>query len=249
MLRHVLLMALCAVFIVVKAADNGVTAPNSFQGSDTERMQQAGASLPYSSTPPLALYGKKLNKSNKSKNNDVYSFTLPDKKGEEVSLAQYKGKVLLIVNTASRCGFTPQYEALEAMYERLKDKGLEILDIPCNQFGQQAPGSDEEITRFCQLNYGTKFPQFKKSNVNGDDELPLYTWLKAEQGFKGFNLEHPIGKILQQMLSKADPEFDKKSDIKWNFTKFLVDRKGHVVARFEPTEDMKNVEAAIVKLL
>ena len=164
-------------------------------------------------------------------------------------MSQFKGKVLLVVNTASRCGFTPQYEELEAMYERLKDKGLEILDIPCNQFGQQAPGTDEEITQFCQLNYGTKFPQFRKSDVNGEKELPLYTWLKSEQGFKGFNQEHPIGKILQDMLSKADPEFDKKSDIKWNFTKFLIDREGNVVERFEPTEDMKAVEAAVVKLL
>ncbi|MBP3774983.1 MAG: glutathione peroxidase [Bacteroidaceae bacterium] len=180
---------------------------------------------------------------------NVYDFSLPDKQGNEVSLALYKGKVLLIVNTASRCGFTPQYEELEAMYERLKDKGLEILDIPCNQFGQQAPGSDEEISQFCQLNYGTKFPQFKKSLVNGEGELPLYTWLKAEQGFKGFNLEHPIGKILQEMLSKADPQFAEKSDIKWNFTKFLINREGKAIRRFEPTEDMKDIERAIAAIL
>ncbi len=109
----------------------------------------------------------------------IYDFTVLDKKKNEVSLAQYKGQVILVVNTASRCGFTPQYEALEAMYERLHGRGLEILDFPCNQFGQQAPGTDEEITQFCQLNYGTKFPQFTKADVNGENEMPLYTWLKS----------------------------------------------------------------------
>lgn len=179
----------------------------------------------------------------------VYDFSVLGKKGEEISLARYKGQVLLIVNTASRCGFTPQYEELEAMYERLHDKGFELLDFPCNQFGQQAPGSDEEITQFCQLNYKTKFPQFKKIEVNGTGELPLYTWLKSQKGFAGFDPSHPITKILVEMLSKADPDYAKKSDIKWNFTKFLIDREGHVVARFEPTEDLKKVEAAIEKLL
>ena len=212
-------------------------------------VSEAGVKLEKICTPPKPQYDENFNIINQNMKNNVYTFSLPDKKGQEVSLSQFKGKVLLVVNTASRCGFTPQYEELEAMYERLKDKGLEILDIPCNQFGQQAPGTDEEITQFCQLNYGTKFPQFRKSDVNGEKELPLYTWLKSEQGFKGFNQEHPIGKILQDMLSKADPEFDKKSDIKWNFTKFLIDREGNVVERFEPTEDMKAVEAAVVKLL
>ena len=110
----------------------------------------------------------------------VYDFSLKDKKGNEVSLEQYKGKVLLIVNTATGCGFTPQYEDLEAMYHRLKDKGLEILDVPCNQFGHQAPGSDEDIKQFCTLKFGADFPQFKKSDVNGANELPLYTWLKSQ---------------------------------------------------------------------
>lgn len=119
-----------------------------------------------------------------AQNNDkdmktVYDFSLNDKSGNEVSLSQYKGKVLLIVNTATGCGFTPQYEDLEAMYHSLKDKGLEILDIPCNQFGHQAPGSDAEIKEFCTLKFGADFPQFKKSDVNGANELPLYTWLKS----------------------------------------------------------------------
>ena len=213
------------------------------------RVSKAGISLSDCGTPLVPRYDKNFNIINKDMNKNIYTFSVPDKKGNVVSLAQFNGKVLLVVNTASRCGFTPQYEELEAMYERLHDKGLEILDIPCNQFGQQAPGTDEEITQFCQLNYGTKFPQFKKSDVNGDNALPLYNWLKSELGFKGFNQEHPIGKILQEMLSKADPDFEKKSDIKWNFTKFLIDREGKAVRRFEPTDDLKEVEEEIKKLL
>ena len=179
----------------------------------------------------------------------IYDFTVKDKKQNDVSLAQFKGQVLLVVNTASRCGFTPQYEALEAMYERLHERGLEILDFPCNQFGQQAPGTDEEITQFCQLTYGTKFPQFTKADVNGPAEMPLYTWLKSEKGFEGFDEGNQLTPLLNQMLAKADPEFASKPDIKWNFTKFLIDREGHVVARFEPTHDMEDVEKQVEALL
>ena len=179
----------------------------------------------------------------------VYDFKVKDRKGNEVALRQYRGKVLLIVNTATRCGFTPQYEELEALYKAYKDKGLEILDFPCNQFGNQAPGSEEEIHSFCQLNYGTEFPQFKKIEVNGADAHPLFTFLKAEKGFEGFDLNHPIGKILDEMLAKQNPDYKDSSDIKWNFTKFLVDRDGHVVARFEPTHDIKLIEEEIKKLL
>src|SRR5574344_801332 len=110
----------------------------------------------------------------------VYDFNLKDKKGNEVSLSTFKGKVLLIVNTATGCGFTPQYEELEAMYKRMKDQGLEILDVPCNQFGHQAPGTDEEITEFCTAKFGASFPQFKKSDVNGKNAHPLFTWLKSQ---------------------------------------------------------------------
>lgn len=180
---------------------------------------------------------------------NVYDFTVKNRKGEEVSLKEYEGKVLLIVNTATRCGFTPQYEELEALYKAYREQGLEILDFPCNQFGNQAPGTEEEIHEFCQLNYGTEFPQFKKIEVNGENELPLYTFLKKEQGFAGFDLVHPIGKILDEMLSKADPDYAASSSIKWNFTKFLVDRKGNVVARFEPTAPIADVENAIKQLL
>lgn len=174
----------------------------------------------------------------------VYDFTLKDKKGQDVSLSEYKGKVLLIVNTATGCGFTPQYKELEAMYARLKDKGFEILDIPCDQFGHQAPGSDEEITKFCTLKFGTDFPQFKKSEVNGKDELPLYTWLKSQKPVTG-TYESKLAKVMEKLYNKVNPEPRKKDDIQWNFTKFLINRDGAVVARFEPTEDMKTVEAAV----
>lgn len=171
----------------------------------------------------------------------VYDFSLKDKKGNDVSLEQYKGKVLLIVNTATGCGFTPQYEDLEAMYHRLKDKGLEILDVPCNQFGHQAPGTDEEIKQFCTLKFGADFPQFKKSDVNGANELPLYTWLKSQKPCQG-GYEAKLAAVMEKLYNEANPEPHKKDDIQWNFTKFLISRDGQVIARFEPTVDMKEVE-------
>ena len=169
--------------------------------------------------------------------------------GRPIKLEKFKGKVVLIVNTASKCGFTPQYIELESLYKRYHSRGLEIIDIPCNQFGGQSPESDAETTEFCQLNYGTEFPQMKKSEVNGAKELPLYKWLKSEQGFKGFDKGHRLSEILDTKLREADADYDKKSDIKWNFTKFLINRQGEVVARFEPTADMARVEEAIEKLL
>ena len=178
----------------------------------------------------------------------IYDYTVKNAAGEDVSLADCKGKVILIVNTATGCGFTPHYEPLEAMYEKYHDKGFEIIDIPCNQFGGQAPGTDEEIHEFCTLHYNTAFPQMKKSDVNGENELPLYTFLKEQKGFEGF----PEGKysdLLIQNFSKADPDWDKKPDIKWNFTKFIVNREGDVVARFEPTADMGDVEKCVAALL
>lgn len=179
----------------------------------------------------------------------VYDFQLKDKKGNEVSLSDYKGKVLLIVNTATECGFTPQYEELEALYKAHRAQGLEILDIPCNQFGGQAPGSDEEIHEFCTMKFGVEFPQFKKSDVNGADELPLYTFLKQQKGFAGFDANHKLTPILEGMFDKDTPDWRKSNDIKWNFTKFLIDREGHVVARFEPTHDIKDIEKQIEQLL
>ncbi|MFV0361581.1 MAG: glutathione peroxidase [Suipraeoptans sp.] len=155
----------------------------------------------------------------------IYDFTVKDGDGKEVSIKDYEGKVMLVVNTATGCGFTPQYEGLEKLYEEYHDRGLEILDFPCNQFGHQAPGSNSEITEFCTMKYGTKFPQFAKINVNGENEEPLYHFLKEEKG--------------GMMGSK----------IKWNFTKFLVDRNGKVVERFAPTETPAKMESKIQELL
>ncbi len=148
---------------------------------------------------------------------NVYDFTVTDNKGNVVSLKEYEGKVLLIVNTATRCGLTPQYEGLEALYEKYRDQGFEILDFPCNQFAFQAPGDAEKIDSFCRLNYGTKFPRFAKIKVNGSDADPLYVYLKEQ----------------------------KPGRIEWNFAKFLIDRQGNVVGRFAPTAKPNTLETAI----
>lgn len=155
----------------------------------------------------------------------IYDYTVKAKDGTEVSLKDYEGKVLLIVNTATGCGFTPQFEGLQDLYEKYQAQGFEILDFPCNQFANQAPGTDEEITDFCNSRYGITFPQFAKIDVNGANEAPLYTFLKKQQG--GF-----MG-----------------SNVKWNFTKFLVDRQGNVVERFAPTKTPGALDAKIAKLL
>ena len=179
----------------------------------------------------------------------VYDFNVTNDEGKEVSLSDYKGKVILIVNTATRCGFTPQYKELEELYQKYSQSGLEILDFPCNQFGQQAPGSIEEIHNFCTANFNIHFPQFDKIDVNGDNAHPLFTYLKSKQAFGGFDLNERLGKLLDDMMRKKDPEFDKNPDIKWNFTKFLIDRQGNVIKRFEPTDKMADVEMEIAKAL
>lgn len=179
----------------------------------------------------------------------LYDFTATAQGGEPVSLDKYRGKVVLIVNTASRCGFTPQYADLERLYETYSGKGFEILDFPCNQFGGQSPESDEETTQFCQLNYGTQFPQYSKIEVNGEHETPLYAWLKSQKGFSGFDKSQRLGELLDGMLKKENPDYAANPDIKWNFTKFLIDREGKVVERFEPTTDMKVVEEAVASCL
>jgi glutathione peroxidase len=169
-----------------------------------------------------------------------YDYSVTDAQGNEVSMENFRGKVVLVVNTATGCGFTPHYKDIEAMYEKLHDKGLEILDIPCNQFAGQTPGTDEEIHEFCQLHYNTMFPQMKKSEVNGEGALPLYKFLKSQKGFEGFG-KGPAALAMGVMLKKIDKDYKNNPDIKWNFTKFVVDREGNVVARFEPTADMKKV--------
>ncbi|MBQ3776186.1 MAG: glutathione peroxidase [Ruminobacter sp.] len=178
----------------------------------------------------------------------IYDYVITTGKGDKLNLNDYRGRVIMIVNTATGCGFTSQYEPIEQLYRNYHEKGLEILDIPCNQFGGQAPGTDDEIHEFCTLHFNTTFPQMKKADVNGPDELPLYTYLKSQKGFAGFD-EHKLKPLLEKMLAEADPEWDKKSDIKWNFTKFVIDRNGQVVARFEPTADMSDVEDFIRSLI
>ena len=178
----------------------------------------------------------------------IYDYTLKDGKGNDVSLKDYEGKVIMVVNTATGCGFTPQYKDIEAMYEKYHDKGLEIIDIPCNQFAGQAPESDEEIHEFCTLHYNTQFSQMKKSDVNGENELPLYTYLKSQKGFEGFG-HGPKAMAMGAMMMKMDKNYKNNPDIKWNFTKFIVDRDGNVVERFEPTAKMSVVDSFVAGLL
>ena len=180
--------------------------------------------------------------------NTVYDFTVTDRKGNDVSLSEYKGKVLLIVNTATGCGFTPHYEPLEAMYAELKDRGFEILDFPCNQFANQAPGSDDEIHDFCTLKFGTEFPQFAKIDVNGETADPLFAWLAEEKPFESFGKGIKFA-ALKKFADMNNKTFGDKAYIKWNFTKFLIDREGNVLARFEPTVDMKAVRQAVAAAL
>ena len=175
---------------------------------------------------------------------NVYDFTVKDRMGNDVSLKEFEGKVLLIVNTATGCGFTPHYEPLEAMYKDLKDKGFEILDFPCNQFADQAPGSDDEIHEFCTLKFGTEFPQFAKIDVNGETADPLFAYLAAEKPFNGFG-KGLKNAALNKFAAANNKKFGDKTYVGWNFTKWLIDREGNVVERYEPTVDMKDVRVAV----
>ena len=188
-------------------------------------------------------------KTNASDMNTIYDFTALSNKGKEVNFADYQGKVLLIVNTASKCGFTPQYDGLEALYQKYKDQGLVIIGFPCDQFGHQEPGTDEQIEEFCRINHGVTFPLMSKIEVNGEGAHPIYQWLKSQAGFAGFDPAHPLTKILDEMFTKADPDYASKPDIKWNFTKFLISKEGKVVSRFEPTTEPQGMEESIEKEL
>ena len=179
---------------------------------------------------------------------NVYDFTVAQQDGSQKSLSDYKGDVLLIVNTATGCGFTPQYEALETIYHDFKDQGFEVLDFPCNQFGHQAPGTDEEINQFCTLNYHTDFPRFAKIDVKGPDAEPLFTWLAGETTFDGFG-KGPKALAVAAAAKAMDKDYKKNSDVKWNFTKFLIDREGNIVERFEPTASMDKVREVIENAL
>jgi len=165
-----------------------------------------------------------------------------------VNLGEYAGKVLLIVNTATGCGFTPHYDPLEAMYKEFRDQGFEILDFPCNQFANQAPGSEDEIHTFCTMKFGTEFPQFAKIDVNGDNADPLFAYLATEKPFAGFG-KGLKNAALNKFSDMNNKKFGDKAYIRWNFTKFLVNRQGEVISRFEPTVDMKEVRNAVIKEL
>ncbi len=175
----------------------------------------------------------------------VYIYSVKDAFKNDVSLSDYRGKVLLIVNTATKCGLTPQYAGLQKLYDTYQPKGFEILDFPCNQFMNQAPGTDEELSGFCQLNYGTTFKTFAKIDINGESAHPLYKYLKSEK-----NSDHDSNKkkgLLSKLMSltgSAD-----SGEIKWNFTKFLIDREGKVVARFAPTTKPEELASAIERIL
>ena len=165
---------------------------------------------------------------------NIYDFTVKDNKEKDVSLTKYEGKVLLIVNTATECGFTPQYGPLQKLYEEVGNEHFEILDFPCNQFGEQAPGTAEEIGSFCTGRFGVTFPQFAKIEVNGENASPLFAYLKSQKGFEGFG-KSVKGLGMSALLKKIDKNYKNTPDIKWNFTKFLINEKGEVVRRFEPT--------------
>lgn len=177
----------------------------------------------------------------------IYDYSVKNRNGEDVFISQFKGKVLLIVNTATGCGFTPQYEGLENLYKKYHEQGLEILDFPCNQFGNQAPGNDNEIHQFCTLKYNTSFDQFAKIDVNGENELPLFTFIKQESPEE--LVEGMKNKMTMKAIEKISSTAKNDKDIKWNFTKFLVNREGNVVYRFSPTYKPEDIEEKIKELI
>jgi glutathione peroxidase len=179
----------------------------------------------------------------------LYDYKVKNIKGEEVSLSDYKGKLVLVVNTASKCGFTPQYEGLERLYKKFKDRGLVILGFPCNQFLEQDPGGNDEISSFCKLNYGVSFPLFSKIDVNGPKADPLYGYLKEAAPFQGFETQKEAGKMIEGVVREHYPENLAGNGIKWNFTKFLISRDGGTVRRFEPTVTPEELEPVISSAL
>lgn len=179
----------------------------------------------------------------------IYDQKVTNLYGDEVDLHEFEGKVMLIFNSATQCGFTPQYDELQDLYEKYSEQGLAVLEFPCDQFGHQAPGTDEEIAAFCDARFGLTFSRFSKVDVNGENAIPLFQILTQAQGFAGFDPEHPLTPILESQMERLDPDYKNNPSIKWNFTKFLVDRNGTVVKRFEPTTPIEVVAAAIEELL
>ena len=178
----------------------------------------------------------------------IYDYAYTSIEGNPVSMSDYKGKVVLIVNTASKCGFAPQYEGLEALYQRYRDQGFEVIGFPCNQFMDQEPGDEAAISEFCSVRYGVTFPMSAKADVRGDDAIPLFRYLTEQKGFEGMG-KGIKNKAFDMMLKGKYKDGYKDSQVKWNFTKFLVDRQGEVAARFEPVVEPADIAAHIGKLL
>lgn len=227
---------------------NGAYVPNSTFDKTTDSAVTPGAIFASARYSATSLHWFCLKHTRRYSMSSFYDYSVTKRDGSGLSMNEFRGKVVLVVNTATGCGFTPQYKDLEDIYEEFHDQGLEILDVPCNQFAGQTPGTDEEVHTFCTLKYNTKFDQMKKSDVNGENALDLYKFLKSQKTFEGFG-KGPKAMLMNTMLKKIDPDYKNNSEIKWNFTKFLVDREGNVVRRFEPTEDMKNVREAVKELL
>ena len=178
---------------------------------------------------------------------NIYDFTVKAQDGSDVALSDFKGKTILVVNTATGCGFTPQYEDLQNIYDEFHDQGLEILDFPCNQFADQAPGDDEEIHSFCTGRYGITFPQYSKIDVNGENAIPLFKWITENTKFEGFDGAMKL--VLAPIVKKMDKDYKNNGNIKWNFTKILINKDGEIIARFEPTASMDKVKEAVKKAL
>ncbi|MCD8502994.1 MAG: glutathione peroxidase [Bacillaceae bacterium] len=179
----------------------------------------------------------------------IYDYEALTVEGEPQSLSEFKGKVFLVVNTASKCGFTPQFEDLQKLHSKYKDQGFTILGFPCNQFHAQEPGTNEDAVEFCKRNYGVDFPVFSKVDVNGPKAHPLFQFLKREQPFQGFDETTMSGKIIKNIITEHYPEWLVTDDIKWNFTKFLVDREGTIIKRYEPTTEPMDFEQDIQAVL
>lgn len=179
----------------------------------------------------------------------IYDFTVRKSDGTRSPLYKFEGKPVVIINTASKCKFTPQFSDLQRLYEQYQEAGVEFLGFPCNQFGEQEPGTNKEAEAFCQINYGVKFPILSKIEVNGADAHPLFDYLKKAAPFRGFDETNINEKLLKMMISEKNPEWLTGDAVKWNFTKFLIDKDGHVVQRFEPTDEMDVIGRAIEEQL
>ncbi len=208
-----------------------------------------GLAMPVSAQQASCCEGNKCetNNLNNKTMNSIYDFTTSTSRGKEFNFADLKGKVIVVVNTASKCGFTPEFSELEALYQKYKDQGLCIVGFPSGDFADQELENGEKAEEFCQLNYGVTFPIMKKVHVNGDDVEPIFTYLKNEKGFQGLNKDHKYYSVMVEMFNKNVPGWEQSNDIKWNFTKFLIGRDGKVVNRYETTVDNAVLDAAIAQ--